>query len=229
VHSRGGGAFPIEGGSVTSATRGSVAIRTDIDIDVPVLMLETETDEAGPLAYFPARQPDTDRIRLWDVAGGAHADTWLVPAAGVGVLGCKGRINEAPTHYVIEAALHGIDTWIRAGTPPPPAPRMDVRMVRGAPVIQRDALGIAKGGIRTAAVDGPVAVYSGTAASGGNFSCTLFGSTRPVSKATLAGRYPTRAAYVSAVTKATDEAIDHGWLLPVDRPEIIAAARRVEL
>jgi Alpha/beta hydrolase domain len=152
VHSRGGGAFPIEGGSVTSAMRGSVAIRTDID--VPVLMLETETDEAGPLAYFPARQPDTDRIRLWDVAGGAHADTWLVPAAGVGVLGCKGRINEASTHYVIEAALHGIDTWIRAGTPPPPAPRMNVRMARGAPTIQRDALGIAKGGIRTAAVDG---------------------------------------------------------------------------
>ena len=82
VHSRGGGAVPIGGVPLTADGRpdldtvraGDTRLRTDLD--VPVLVLETETDLIA-LGFANARQPDTDLLRLWEVAGTAHADTYL--------------------------------------------------------------------------------------------------------------------------------------------------------
>jgi alpha/beta hydrolase family protein len=48
-----------------------VRIRTDLD--VPVFMFETQTDLAV-LGYAPAQQPNTARIRTWEVAGTSPAD-----------------------------------------------------------------------------------------------------------------------------------------------------------
>ena len=50
---------------------GTAAIRTDVD--VPVLMVETETD-VGLLGYFSARQDDSRHVRLWEVAGTTHGE-----------------------------------------------------------------------------------------------------------------------------------------------------------
>ena len=47
------------------------------DLDVPVLTFQTETDLLF-LQSRVARQDDTDRLRLWEVAGTAHADTYLL-------------------------------------------------------------------------------------------------------------------------------------------------------
>jgi hypothetical protein len=220
VHSRAGSAVSLAGGHITAVvTRGrSVRIRTDIG--VPVLLLQTETDE-GRLRYFGARQPDTGRIRLWDVAGSAHTDSYLVPAAGM--IGCRGRINEGPTHYVVEAALHALDRWVRTGTPPPRAPRLAVTLVSGKPVVRRDDLGIAIGGIRTADIMVPAVVYSGVPADTSNISCELFGSTVPIPAATLRQRYASQAGYVATFTRATDRAIAAGYILPADRAAILAA------
>ena len=46
-----------------------------------MLTFLTETDVIGPLDYFPARQPDSNYFRLWEVAGAAHGDTYLVTEA----------------------------------------------------------------------------------------------------------------------------------------------------
>jgi hypothetical protein len=225
VHSRGGGASPLSGGNITAGINGGVRLRDDID--VPVLLLETETDEAS-LRYFDARQPDSNMIRLWDVAGGSHADTYIVGGAAT-ALGCTGQINDAPTHYVIAAGIHQLDKWVRSGTPPPSAPRMDVVLVHGNPVVQRDALGVAIGGVRTAAINVPIAAYSGIAADTSSVVCSLFGSTHPFSAATLARLYPSKSAYVAAFTKATDTAIAHGYVLPADRAAILAQAARARV
>ena len=40
-------------------------------------MMITETDETFG-RYYQARQPDTRFIRLWDVAGASHADSYIV-------------------------------------------------------------------------------------------------------------------------------------------------------
>src|SRR5690606_18531404 len=47
------------------------------DLHVPVLIVQSETDVLGKLYSYPARQPDSPWYRLWEVAGSAHADTYM--------------------------------------------------------------------------------------------------------------------------------------------------------
>jgi hypothetical protein len=63
IHWRGGAAVPFDDTNVTSAISGNVRIHTDLD--VPVFILETQTDLIQ-LGYAAARQPDTSRtpVRL---------------------------------------------------------------------------------------------------------------------------------------------------------------------
>ncbi len=223
VHSRGGGAMRLDGvTAVDSFSTGRVRIRSDIT--VPVLVFETETDEEIG-NYFNARQPDTGSVRLWDIAGAAHEDSYRVPSASV--VGCTGSVNAAPTHYVAEAALHALTQWVQAGSPPAPAPRLAVSMVGGKPVVQRDARGIAIGGVRTAAIDVPVAASSGIGTDHSSVNCELIGSTKPFSAAQLRALYPSKAAYVDAFTKSTDDDVAAGYILPTDRAEIVANAQHV--
>ena len=81
-------------------------IRTDLD--VPVFVIETETDLGPLLDYGPARQPDTSRFHAWEVAGTAHADAFIAGPA-VGLLGCAGTVNTGPARYVVQAALAALD------------------------------------------------------------------------------------------------------------------------
>src|SRR4029077_9259488 len=65
VHSRGSIGAPLsEAPEPAIGVPGSAPIRSDLN--VPVLMFETETD-LGFLSFIPARQPDSDRFRLWEV------------------------------------------------------------------------------------------------------------------------------------------------------------------
>ena len=69
IHSRGG-----TGAALTAAGRRmpqNSHIRSDIT--EPVMQIETETDLIG-LGFYGARQPDTDLLRTWELAGTAHAD-----------------------------------------------------------------------------------------------------------------------------------------------------------
>ena len=101
IHSRGGGAASFEGQGVTSAIKGDVRIRTDLD--VPVFMFETQTDLIQ-LGYAAAQQPNTSRIRTWEVAGTSHADAYEVGAAA-SLLGCTTAVNSGPQHDVAQAAF----------------------------------------------------------------------------------------------------------------------------
>jgi Alpha/beta hydrolase domain len=112
IHSRGGGG---SGLSVGSSLSGAVRIRTDLA--VPVFMFETQTD-VTTLGYAAAQQPNTDRIRTWEVAGTSHADAYLV-GSYARALGCTQPINDGPQHPVVQAAFTAFDTWVTRGTPPP--------------------------------------------------------------------------------------------------------------
>jgi hypothetical protein len=192
------------------------------DLGVPVLVFEAEGDALG---HFPARQPDTATYRLWEVAGSAHADEFSIARATTDglrsatgpneILGpCGTRYNTLLTRDVLAAAVVGLDRWLRTGSPPPSAPRIDI--TAGDPnVIERDADGNATGGIRTPQLDVPIATLSGIPGPGSVF-CRLFGSTTPFSAQTLAARYPTRATYASAFAAATNRAVLAGHLLAVD-------------
>jgi hypothetical protein len=54
---------------------------------------------------------------------------------------------------------------------------------------------------------------------------TLFGSGEPFDTATLGRLYPGGSAeYLSRFTRALDQAIEAGFIVPVDRPEILELA-----
>jgi hypothetical protein len=227
VHSRGGSAAPLgspgEGIDIAS-TIGLPPTIIRTDGDVPVMILESETDVTSVINYYPARQDDSELIRLWEMAGTAHADRYITGTVSDS-FDCGVPINAGPQHYVVKAALRSLDTWIRSGEPPPEAPRLEVDDRGEAPAIRRDADGIALGGIRTPHVDVPVDVLSGEPGPSSSVICLLLGSTRPLPEARLAELYRSREAYLEAFEQATDAAIDAGFILEDDRETVLADAQ----
>jgi hypothetical protein len=226
IHSRGQGAMPLGGRGAgvdlaASIGRPPVIIRTDQD--VPVLVLETETDVLSVFGYYRARQPDSEQLRLWEIAGTAHADSTLLgPFAET--LDCGVSINDGPQRFAVRAALRALDTWITTGEPPPEAPRLEVDERDGTPSIRRDVDGNALGGIRFPQVDVPTATLSGDPGPKGGVICLLLGSTVPFTDERLATLYSSRSRYLDAYERATDAAIASRFALAEDRDEILEDA-----
>jgi hypothetical protein len=200
------------------------------DLGVPVLQFETETDILG-LPFLPARQPDTDQLRTWEVAGTAHLDQSLIdyrlaaarpwdPPPGDALTRTCGEINRGPQAPVLRKAIASLRDWVATGTPPATSPAIEVR--DGA--IVRDELGIAMGGIRTPPAEAPTAALRGDNDSGGGYVCALFGSTVPFSPNQLRRLYPTHDAYVAAVRASAEAAVARGHLLPADAEAFITEA-----
>jgi hypothetical protein len=145
----------------------------------------------------------------------------------LGSLGCT-SVDEAPSHFVFEAALSALTHWVQSGSPPPPAPRMDVQEVHGMPTVQDNGSGSAIGGIQGPWERVPVAAYSGKAPAGSPGFCVLFGTTHPFTPAHLRATYGSRAHYLAAYTKAMDEDIKAGYLLAADRAQVMAFAEKVQ-
>jgi hypothetical protein len=213
------------------------------DLRRPVLVLQTETDQVL-LGGAQIGQPDAELLRNWELAGAAHADTYLMVASGQddGALPAE-RMAELtrPTtsivlgtteipinsglqhHYVACAALERLDDWARGGAAPPASPRLEVSA--DGTDLQRDALGLATGGIRTPWTDAPTAVLSGVGQRGANLFAFLFGVTRPFPADQLRRLYPGGAAdYLARFERALDTAITTGFLLRDDRAEALAVA-----
>ena len=89
VHGRPGVGASINGDFVPSAlsqgverTRRAISAKGERirqDVRVPVLVLQSETDVIL-LGSGLAEQPDSENIRIWEMAGAAHADTYTVSA-----------------------------------------------------------------------------------------------------------------------------------------------------
>lgn len=181
VYSRGG-----NGAALSESPQQSVNpptptfIRTDLH--VPVFLFETETDVLG-LGYLSARQPPTNDIREWEVAGAAHDDSYgllysrndtgsgsadtaafqsmLTPSSDPipGIVTCTKPINAGSHTYELRAAMEAVNRWMATGSPPTQSPRLDV--APGGSHFVTNALGEAEGGIRTPQVTAPVATLSG--------------------------------------------------------------------
>jgi hypothetical protein len=247
IHSRGGGGAPIEGRFVSdrdrdasSLTDRGVHVRTDLD--VPVLLFETETD-LTLLRYASARQRDTENVRTWEAAGTAHADAHLIRAViggprdpGVGsFLGCEDPVNTGPQHEVLSAAFKQFVQWSAGGDAPAKGTRIDTTRAdeTGDVAIERDEHDIALGGVRNPLVDVPVAALTGDPpgdatlaelAESGSGICALFGETIPFDKAKLVDLYGTADNYVAQFRASADTAVAGGFLLRPDADELIAEA-----
>jgi hypothetical protein len=211
------------------------------DVRVPVLVLQSETDVVL-LGGGLAAQPDGPHLRLWELAGAAHADTYLLVASGQddGSLGAEQfaellrpttelmigntdvPINAGPQqHFVGQAAFEHLVAWVAGGPPPPAAARLEMT---DANQLVLDEQGIARGGIRTPWVDVPTARLSGLGGSGETFAF-LFGKTEPFDAETLAAAYPGgKDGYLEQFIASLEDAIGHGFILVADRQEILALA-----
>jgi hypothetical protein len=226
VHSRGGAAAPLgepDAGIDIASTIGGEPTTIRDDNRTPVIVVETETDIMGLLGYLPARQPDDDHLRLWEIAGTAHADKFQLGATEDS-LGCARPINRGQQVFVLRAALRHLDTWATDGTPPPEAPRLGVDDSTPTPAFVLDDVGNVTGGIRTPAVEAPVDVLSGMPVEGASVICLLMGSTTPLDADQLGRLYATSDDYVAAYEAATDEMIDAGFALPEDRDQLLGEA-----
>ena len=156
VHGRPGAGLAIDGVFLPSAARVGVG-RTGIsdtaieiasrgerlrdDVRVPVLVLQSETDVIV-LGSGRAEQPDSDRVRLWEIAGAAHADTYTVsgsrhddgtvggarlaellrPTRSLLIGNTEKAVNSGPQqHYVAQAAIEALGRL--GGRRAAPAPR----------------------------------------------------------------------------------------------------------
>jgi hypothetical protein len=252
VHGRGATGADLEGMPVVSAddpeavarmlARQAEQIRDDPR--VPVVVLQSETD-VSLLGGGKAQQADGECLRQWEIAGSAHADTYVMvagndddgslsvqeladrlrPTREIAVIGLTTGtpINAGPQqHYVGQAAFEHLDRWAAGGAPPRMADRLAVHP--DFTDFDRDGHGIATGGVRTPWVDVPTATLSGLGQSGEMFAI-LFGTTRPFAADTLSGLYPRGCDdHLDRFSAALDQAIAAGFLLEDDRTEILGVA-----
>jgi hypothetical protein len=249
VHGRGAAGARFDGvrfrpssGGAGGGMRDVPAEQIRADARVPVLVLQSETDVTA-LGGGRCKQPDGPRVRLWEIAGAAHADTYIIiagarddgrlpverladlmkPTRELMMGQTESLINAGPQqHYVGEAALEALDRWVAGGASPPTAPRLELAADGAACVL--DPLGNARGGVRSPWVDAPTAVLSGLGQSGGVFGF-LFGTTKPFDAVALKALYPGgKPDYLAKFGAALDQAIAGGFILGDDRPEILGLA-----
>jgi hypothetical protein len=236
VHSRGAGGAALSQTPLPTVTVPSPAPIRD-DLDVPVMVVQAEGDVIG--SNLGTRQPDTSKFRLWELAGTSHADAYTVAVGatdngdGNGAVrmlgfmrnplsaGCGLPINAGGHHWILQAAFHHLDEWVRSGTPPPSAPRLKLDSTSPV-VLQRDQFGNALGGVRSPQVDAPIATLN-SENTGAGF-CRLFGSTTPFTPTELAALYPTHDDFVRKWTASLFTNVAKGFLLPEDATELYDAA-----
>ncbi|MDT3446396.1 MULTISPECIES: alpha/beta hydrolase domain-containing protein [unclassified Pseudofrankia] len=213
-------------------------VRIRDDLDIPVILVSTETEAES---LYPARQPDSDTFRTWEIAGAAHAgagkdsigdvvatltrDGLTLPTgasgSSSGAVATPTQPNSVDWLPVMSAARRGLVAWSRDGKAPPKLPVITIK--GDPPRVQRDEHGNALGGIRMPELEVPVATYSGTV-EGADRMASLFGSMKPFLPEQVHTLYPSRQDYLTAYDGAVDRAVRAGYFLDRDAEPIKAAA-----
>ncbi|HXD16266.1 MAG TPA: alpha/beta hydrolase domain-containing protein [Vicinamibacterales bacterium] len=220
------------------------------NLDVPLMRIIGQTDI---LATYTQRREDSDapgdRYRLYEIAGGAHADAAFYPyipaVADLRKIGspypflaswpfanqCEPEQTLAKTPintYALDAALANLTRWVRDGVPPPKAERIKIENP-GTPQarIAVDQFGNAIGGVRSPYLDVPTASYFTT--SKGETFCPELAHTVPFDWARLNSLYGTPQNYRAKVAQSVDRLVRERWLTESDGRRIKAEAGSVQV
>jgi hypothetical protein len=256
VHSRGAGSSALASGVPTPVP---TLLRDDL---VPVIAFQAELDVAGSALLGRQPETPAGNYRLWEVPGTGHFDHYGLNIGPVdvgdgqgeidnlaamqdpptepnppgvpipGLFLCAEGINTGPMHWVFNAATRWIHRWVKWGTPPPIAPRLQAITAPGVSPAEfaLDEHGIALGGIRTPYVDVPVATLAGVgngAAPGApplSGFCSAFGVTIPFTDEELAELYPSHRNFVLRYVFASLLALHSRYLLWPDAVALVRAA-----
>jgi hypothetical protein len=217
--------FTMPPGELARLMRPGTKIRDDLKL--PVMWVNSESETMG---FLPCRQPDTDRFRYWEVAGSSHGPQGMTELMeqktkrdGVFTNPFEGaRPSIVMWSPAADAALIHVKPWIEGGAPPPKQPL--ITLSGDPPVIERDAHGIAKGGVRLPDVEVPISSNSGYNAGAGLEA--LVGSTQAFAPEKIKRLYPTQETYVAKVTAAAKGAREAGVILRRPRTTTFRSRRR---
>lgn len=217
----------------------SIGQRVRQDLAIPLFKVLTEFDVLGA-NEASVRQPDTNRFRTWEVAATSHVDQHLrdsreplelrdngVSSEHVGLDGiCTVQPvgTRVPTTYVLASALDKMVNWIRTGTPPPTAPRLQT--ITNTTVV-RNSLGIAQGGIQLSQAVVPYRVNVGL--NSGPGACVRWGYSVPIATAQLQSMYASRADFVNAFVRTSKTNFMLGYILQADSLLDAAEAASAEI
>ena len=138
-------------------------------------------------------------------------------------ISCGGAgFNAGEEHYVFNAALYDISSWVRTGVPPKSMPHFEIDTSKNPPTYRLDRNGNVLGGVRTPAVDVPIAVLSGIPPPNSPGFCDTFGQTRPFTATQIAALYPTHEVFVHDWVQAVHKDMVAGALLPQDAQALAA-------
>jgi hypothetical protein len=217
---------------------------------VPVVKLHTRPEPADE------RRPDSDtpadRYRTYEVSGAAHSDDYTNPLKfptrvqeqgtqwaneTIFPFKCQYAMNNFPFENQWNLAIKVIEKWASepASGPghtwnPPHGQRIKVNPDG---TIVKDAFGNDAGGVRSPAVDVPIATYYDTnvplPGDRGFCSNTTVGHVEPFTAAKLKALYPTHADYVRKVRADALKLQRQGFLLPLDVELTIKAAEQSDV
>ena len=164
-------------------------------------------------SYYPVREPDSDRFRLWEVPGTSHVSVVRPEERSV-----EGS-NWLAYTPVYEAAIRHLHRWIKDGVEPPKMPRVQMKAGDPRPEVVRDEHGNALGGIRLPELEAPTASHSGfgTQREGTRFGF-LYGAVTDFDSEQLAALYPDSKHYMDAWNAALESLVEQGMILPEDAP-----------
>lgn len=203
------------------------------DLEPKVFSVDTETDVLL-LGRYLTRQPDSDKLRTWEVAGASHVG-YANPNPRAPILARDGlpvsdysvcslpALSRVLAPQVARAGIDHLECWVRRGVQPPRAE--PIRIASASPVsAERDAFGNALGGIRLAELAVPTATNTGL--NGGPGYCFLNGSHVPFDAATLNSLYRNHGQYLVKVMQVTLGNLKAGYITAHDAQQTISTAAR---
>lgn len=188
--------------------------------DVPVLVINSQ---AEALENFPARQPDTDSFRFWEIAGAPHTPPSTITMKsltlerdGIPSDAAPGQ-NIVEWDYVKDAGIRAIAKWVQSGEAPPRFDPIAIVATENGPVFELDEAGNVRGGIRPPEVAAPVGLHTAGRPN-------LLGRTELFDDERMRALHGTRDNFVASWNAAVDRLVESGLILPGEDSDVRARA-----
>lgn len=192
------------------------------DLRVPILVMLSET-EARSFRIPP--QPDSDRLRVWEVAGAVHGSACDVgyrsdTSARDGITDPFGKSTQRMVRFMptMAAAALTMVQWAEGGAPLERHSRL-LRRGDDSRTIETDANGNALGGVRLPEITVPTATFE-------TIRSPAFGVRTAFSADKIRSMYPTDGVYIDVVRAAVAESLTRRLILPDRADEYLAEAAK---
>lgn len=215
-------------------------------LPVPVIRIMTQSD-FNTWGGLKSRREDSDSpdspFRLYEVAGASHVNASPVIQQGAEpsarellppgnfpqfsgeqctkAFPAGSGPNVLPLSYVMVGAFENMYAWVRTGSKPPHAPRLQTNL-DGTP--KTDSSGNALGGLRLPEIAVPAATYG---VDSGPSICFLYGYRTALSMDRMKTLYGSRAHYLEEVTAKANWLVEQHWLRTQEADAIVEEATRM--